>query len=144
MVSPLGLIQEHELVRGDPWRVLVVCILCNRSYGARVIAVLPALFRIFPTADDLADADDQALKDLVDMLRPLGLGSMRVRRLVAMSRGWVDGVHENPGATVMDIEGVGQYGYDAYMLFVEGSVALTPKDKELRQYLSWRLTGMVD
>ena len=33
--SPAPLVQEREGVAGDPWRMLVVCVLCNMTPGER-------------------------------------------------------------------------------------------------------------
>jgi endonuclease III len=133
--SPELLLQER--VRGDPWRVLLVCALLNRTQGVQAEPALWVILSRWPTADALADADVEQLEAVI---RPLGLWRRRARTLKCMSADYYDkGGYE----TVHDprtIPGCGQYAADAWSLFVEGR-ALPPGevgDVELRRYAEWR------
>jgi len=137
--SPFDLVQESELVGGDPWKVLVACILCNRTSGFRAKGVLALLLRSWPDAIALAKAEPD---EVAAMLYPLGLAEVRARRLIAMSAGWEAGVHLASGLGVAALEGVGKYGADAYALFVEERVDVQPTDHDLIRYRDWRTINL--
>ena len=46
---------------GDPWRMLVVCVLCNMTHGERAYPVALALFERWPTAGAMSAADPSDL-----------------------------------------------------------------------------------
>lgn len=137
LISPLALVQEHEDVRCDPWRVLVACVLCNRTPASRALPVALELFGRWGSAVLMAGADERAVASI---LRPLGMQRARAGRLVRMSLQYVNNLHTRAGNSVADLEGVGRYGADAWALFVEGRVHdVHPTDRELRRWLDWRL-----
>ncbi len=128
-VSPHRLLQE--LVDGDPWRLLVACILQNKTPGPRAEAAFFALLREYPSAEALAAADVASLEA---RLRPLGLWRRRARTLVALSRRFVEGGWTDP----RELPGVGRYAHDSYDIFVNGHLDLEPTDRFLQRYLEWR------
>jgi adenine-specific DNA glycosylase len=136
-VSPLGLVQELPEVRRDPWRVLVASILrVQVAERERVVPVLLRVLERWPTDANLAQADELAIAAVVE---PLGLQRRRAHRLARMSLGYLMSWHEKAGATVADLEGVGQYGSDAWSLFVDDGFRYThPSDRELRRWKEWR------
>ncbi|GIL49023.1 hypothetical protein Vafri_5517 [Volvox africanus] len=70
--SPWGLIEEA--LYDNPWRLLVACILLNRTTGRQVRQVIGPLWRAYPTAEAMAIADPRVIQDIV---RPLGLHAVR-------------------------------------------------------------------
>jgi endonuclease III len=126
----------------DPWRLLVSCILLNRTQRKQVDRVVDELFRRYPDAAALARAQHESLTAL---LRPLGLAEQRSVRLVQFSRDWLRlGAHELTErefvARLGAASGVGAYALDSYRMFVLGEWAsVRPRDKELRRWREWRL-----
>lgn len=133
-ISPCGLIQEA--VKEDPWRVLVSCSLMNMTVGLTMRPIMWKLFERWPTAEDLADADVDELRELV---RPLGFYNQRAPRLIAMSQQYIDGEWETP----MDLPGCGKYATNSWRIFcTDDEVKLVElKDKELRRFIHWLKTG---
>lgn len=128
--NPTPLLQEHPDVQGEPWRLLVVCSLCNKTRGAVASPVAVALFSRWPTAEEMAEAP---LDELAAMLRPIGLHRKRATLLRAMSRAFAAGF-----GAVEELPGVGQYARDAWTIFVEGRTDVQTTDGHLGQYVAWR------
>ena len=129
--SPAPLVQEREGVAGDPWRMLVVCVLCNMTPGERAYPVALSLFERWPTAGEMSAADPS---DLEPYLRPLGLWRRRADTVVRLSAAYADGGWRDPS----DLPGVGRYARDAWAIFVEGRDDLWPDDGHLVRYVRWR------
>ncbi|GIM08127.1 hypothetical protein Vretimale_12169, partial [Volvox reticuliferus] len=127
--SPWGLIEEA--LYDNPWRLLVACILLNRTTGRQVRQVLGPLWRVYPTAEAMAAADPRVVQDIV---RPLGLHAVRAARLVRFSQEFMSKQWTNPS----ELHGVGRYGEEAYFIFCRGRWReVQPEDKDLRRYLDW-------
>ena len=133
--SPFHLVQEHGEIRGEPWRVLVACVLCNRTSGRRALPVLLEVLARWSTPERLSAVD---VVILADVLRPLGLQRRRARTLIELSIAFLSWDEVD----VTDLPGVGPYAADAWALFVEGRTDVLPTDRELRRWLDWR-TGCV-
>jgi methyl-CpG-binding domain protein 4 len=130
-LSPDPLVQERPEVIGHPWRLLVVCILCNRTKGRDAYPVALELFRRWPDPATMAQADPGELEPL---LRPLGLFRQRAAGLVKMSRQYAEGERNVPA-----LFGCGQYAVDAWAIFVEGRTDVFPQDGHLNRYVEWRV-----
>src|SRR4051812_39010716 len=79
-----GLLQLRH--RDDPWKMLVCCILLNRTQRKQVDRVVDGLFRWYPTAERMTEAETP---HLWKVLRPLGLWQQRAATLVRFSEDWV-------------------------------------------------------
>ncbi|MFP3947134.1 MAG: hypothetical protein ACLFWG_00255 [Longimicrobiales bacterium] len=121
-------IQADPEIRGDPYRVLLVCQLLNRATGTVARRVLPEVLRRWPTARVMATADPE---ELAEALRPLGFPNRRARLLRDMARQMALGWWEHPE----DLPGVGPYGADAYAIFVDGRLDVEPEDRVLRAWV---------
>ncbi|KAG2487459.1 hypothetical protein HYH03_013882 [Edaphochlamys debaryana] len=128
--SPWGLVEE--CLFADPWRLLVACILLNRTTGGQVRRVLGPLWAAFPTPQALALADPRRLSAI---LRPLGLHNSRAARLRRFSEEYVRKQWTHPS----QLHGVGPYAADAYAIFCrrDGWRGVQPSDKDLRRYRDW-------
>ncbi|KAG5185444.1 DNA glycosylase, partial [Tribonema minus] len=126
-LSPFGLLEE--LLWYDPWRLLMACIMLNQTSRRQVDPVLAQFLDTHPTPESAAKADPTAL---APMLKPLGLNKKRPVAVVRFSReylAWRSG---------RALHWVGQYGVDAYDIFVlQKWETVTPDDSVLRCYVDW-------
>jgi methyl-CpG-binding domain protein 4 len=123
--SPFGLIQE-TLFR-DPWKVLVACLLLNKTTGDAVRRVIWELFQLIPTPEAALAAP---LEAIVRIIRPLGL-TKRAGYIQRLSQQYLHSDWRN----VRELTGCGKYASDAYALFCSGAWRdVAPEDKELRKY----------
>lgn len=123
----MRLIQEDYL--GDPWRVLVCCILLNRTQGQTARSVIDEFFVRWPTAADCAEAPHEQLCTFVGRL---GL-KKRGLYLKLMSRQYL--YYSNTDLRDRDIEllaGCGRYAREAWDMLVLGRRDFVPQDSKLR------------
>ena len=85
---------------GDPWRLLVMGRLSAQCTDARVNIVCRELFRVFPTARDMADGD---LAEIERIVKPCGLYRMKASSIKEASRIIVD---ELGGELPSDMDGM--------------------------------------
>lgn len=126
-LSPYMLIQEF--LRDDPWRLLVACIMLNQTSARQVHGIINEFFEMWPTPGDFLAADPDDVKDVI---RGLGFKNVRYKRLVGMTRDWLDG--RRPPER---IHGVGKYAQDSFKIFCEGYIVEDVSDKELKNYVRW-------
>lgn len=144
----MGTSSEPQLLqlkyRYEPWKLLVACILLNRTTRRQVDRVIDDLFLDYPTYDALAEA---RFYDLATLLYPLGMHNTRAKRLIKFARAFQDmessGVlvnsKEDAMRAVADLPGVGEYALDSYAMFVLGDLSVKPTDKELVKWQAWQL-----
>ena len=75
---------ECELTHRNPYELLAATILSAQCTDARVNMVTPALFKRYPTPQDLADAN---LSELEEIVRSTGFYQSKARNLVGMAQG---------------------------------------------------------
>jgi methyl-CpG-binding domain protein 4 len=129
-VSPFGLIEEQ--VYHDPWRLLVACMLLNKTSGVQVRKVLWELFTYAPTAEAAVKAD---VAKVEAMIRPLGLFRKRAVMFKRFSQEYLEKEWTDP----QELHGIGQYAADAYYIFCRGEWRdrAKPADKDLLKYFLW-------
>eukprot|EP00803_Ostreobium_quekettii_P005760 evm.model.scf_1562.5 EVM.evm.TU.scf_1562.5 scf_1562:30486-34605(+) len=127
--SPYNLLEEE--LYDDPWKVLVACILLNRTTIGQVRRVVWDLFRICPEARHAAAVDVSTLEQL---LRPLGLFRKRAADIKRFSQEYIEKEWKDP----LELHGIGKYAADAYQLFCRGRWReVIPIDRELLSYRDW-------
>lgn len=136
--SPYCLMQEF--VERDihyPWRVLVACLLLNRTHGRVARPAIERLFEAFPTPLHIPESENETalVEKLHGILQPLGFKTMRTNRLMQMTH---DYLRKFPFG---DMRGVGEYALDSIAIFCWGRTDLEPTDQWLRPYLMWRNQG---
>lgn len=144
----MGTSDEPQLLqlryRGEPWKMLVACILLNRTQRRQVDRVIDDLFLEYPTPEALASA---RIHDLASLLYPLGMHNTRARMLTRFATAWIDLEHGEDAylcsradevAAISDLPGVGEYALDSYRMFVMHDPRVSPSDKELIRWQSWR------
>jgi endonuclease-3 len=84
-----------ELDHENPYQLLVATVLSAQTTDRRVNALTPTLFSRWPAPADLAVADPDEVEGVV---RPLGMGPTRARRIIALA----DVLHRRHGDRVPD------------------------------------------
>ncbi len=93
---------------GDPWKLLIMGRLSAQCTDARVNIVCRDLFARFPTAKDLAYADQTEVEDII---RPCGLFRTKAQNIIAASRMLVEnfsGEMPSDMHALLDFPGVGR------------------------------------
>ena len=129
--SPYQLVEEW--LWHQPWRLLVACILLNKTTGKQLLnnQVLQRVVARWPTPVAMVRADVDELQRLI---RPLGLHRNRSRSLQRFSVEYLTQGWEYP----IVLHGIGKYADDAYRIFCLGEWRSTkPSDKELKKYVQW-------
>ncbi|QDU39269.1 Ultraviolet N-glycosylase/AP lyase [Maioricimonas rarisocia] len=81
---------ECALIHESPFQLLVATILSAQCTDERVNSVTPTLFERFPTPQDLADATQEEVEEIV---RPLGFFRSKATNIRGMAQGLVDRHH---------------------------------------------------
>jgi methyl-CpG-binding domain protein 4 len=128
---------QYDL-RGDPWRMLVACMLLNRADGRQA---KQALF-------DISDLSEDILLDLSVMsaytrlesaFSVCGLQHQRAHRVIRFTIDWhraCKRVGSFPSSEdVAKMHGVGQYALDSYKMFVIGEYVDAPADHVLSAFV---------
>ncbi|KAJ6575257.1 DNA glycosylase [Mycena capillaripes] len=148
----------QETVADDPWKLLVAVTLLNKTAGKLAIPVFWAILATWPTAWALSQATEP---DLVALIRPLGTQNIRAKRLITLSRVYLQDPPSNrderpsravgpqissrkrekyPPTPISHLPGAGAYALDSYRIFCSGPASqewkeVNPSDKELIRYL---------
>ena len=110
------------------WQHMVGVICLNQTYRKQVKEGLPKLFKRYPNPKAYLRG---RLKTQENMLKPLGMWSVRAKRLRQMSKEYLtwDGVEAS------DLHGIGKYGSDSYKIFYKNEIPNDVQDKELKKYI---------
>ncbi|CAJ1947656.1 unnamed protein product [Sphenostylis stenocarpa] len=120
------LIQEDHFQ--DPWRVLVICMLLNRTSGRQTKKVVSDFFQLCPDAKSCTQV---ASEEIEKTTQTLGLQQRRAKMLQRLSEEYLD----ESWTHVTQLHGVGKYAADAYAIFVTGKWdRVTPTDHMLNHY----------
>jgi methyl-CpG-binding domain protein 4 len=144
-VSPYGLVEEDPMIYSDPFKLLVACILLNKTTATQVRHVLfeKGFFDRYPSPESVYGSDIESLES---ELKPLGLWRKRAVGLQRFSREYVElfwdasrgGYRHDVAVDVGRLHGVGKYAKDAYSIFVMGAwKGLRPDDKDLKRYIEF-------
>ncbi|KAH7426557.1 hypothetical protein KP509_10G006000 [Ceratopteris richardii] len=125
-ISVHALIQE-ELYQ-DPWKVLVACMLLNKTSGTQMRKIIWDFFDLCPTPEVASTIDTNKIEDII---RGLGLQKKRAQMIQKFSKDYLGKEWSNVG----QLHGIGKYATDAYAIFCEGRWReVEPKDHKLVDY----------
>ena len=110
------------------WQHMVGVICLNQTYRKQVKEVLPKLFKRYPNAKAFLRGK---LKTQENLLKPLGMWSVRAKRLRQMSKEYLTW----NGQEASDLYGIGKYGSDSYKIFYKNVIPDDVQDKELKKYI---------
>ena len=117
----------QEIYQSDGWKMLTCCMLLNLTNRKQVDTIRDELFNRYPTAQDMMNANEV---DLANLLKPLGLYNKRAVSLRKMSEGYIRGFE-----SVDELYGIGQYAKDSWEIFQNNNLNIHPTDKVLQEYL---------
>ncbi|KAF5734507.1 hypothetical protein HS088_TW16G00956 [Tripterygium wilfordii] len=124
--SEFGLLQEDHV--HDPWRVLLICILLNRTSGKQVREAIPGLFALCPNAKAATEVGTAEIERVIEKLGLQKKRSVMIQRFSReyMEEGWTH---------VTQLHGVNKYAADAHAIFCTGKWdRVTPCDYMLDYY----------
>ena len=123
--------KEHLMVQqqvANKWQHMVGVICLNQTYRKQVKVVLPKLFKRYPNAKAFLRGRRSTQQNI---LRPLGMWSVRAKRLRQMSKEYLNW----DGIEASDLHGIGKYGSDSYKIFYKNEIPADVQDKELKKYI---------
>ena len=123
--------KEHLMVQQQvksKWQHMVGVICLNQTYRKQVKQVLPKLFKRYPNPKAYLRGH---LKTQEKMLKPLGMWSVRAKRIRRMSKEFLTW----NGNEASDLHGIGKYGSDSYKIFYKNQIPTDVQDKELKRYV---------
>lgn len=115
------------------WQHMVGVICLNQVDRKQTKPVLTELFKRYPTAHSLLRGC--TIPMLEDLLQPLGMQSVRAKRIYKMSiqiENW-------NGENATELYGIGKYGSDSYQIFYKNKIPANVEDKELKRYITEEL-----
>ena len=115
----------------SPWQHMVGVICLNLTNRKQVKAVLPKLFKKYPTPIAFIRGSS---KTQAKMIEPLGMVNVRLKRLKHMSLDLLTWDYKD----ATKLYGIGKYGSDSYRIFYKNETPKNVKDKELKRYLNDR------
>jgi len=124
-VERLRIIQEDY--KNDPWKVLVCCILLNQTSNKQVRPLIDNFFKKWPNPKSVIDEEDLAISNFI---KTTGFQNIKTKRIKDFSSQWESGSRDP-----FKFSGVGNYGREAWRIFIENDFDFTPNDKKLRMYL---------
>ena len=128
--------QEDLMVQqqvDNVWQHMVGVICLNQVDCKQTKPVLTELFKRYPTAHSLLRGC--TIPMLEKLLQPLGMQSVRAKRIYKMSiqiENW-------NGEDAKDLYGIGKYGSDSYQIFYKNKIPANVEDKELKRYITEEL-----
>lgn len=114
----------------DPWRVMICCILLNRTGGRQVRSILDEFFRRWPHEFNAHMADPGEIEQVI---RPLGLGNRRAKTIVKFSTEYIYNKWSDPRS----LHGIGQYAWEAWQIVCNGRTDIKSTDKVLQKFLDY-------
>lgn len=133
-----------ELDFENPFQLLVATVLSAQTTDLRVNQTTPALFAAYPTPEDLAAADPEALEE---MIRPTGFFRSKAKSLLGLSAGLRDDFGgEVPGTVeeLVKLPGVGRKTAFVVLGNAFGVPGLTVDTHFGRLVRRWKLTEQTD
>lgn len=111
----------------DPWKVLVCCILLNQTNNKQVRPLIQNFFNRWPNSQSILDESNLVISDFI---KTTGFQNIKAKRIKDFSLVWNSGIRDP-----FKFPGIGDYGREAWRIFVDRNTSFIPKDKKLKMYL---------
>ena len=116
------------------WQHMVGVMCLNLTYRKQVKEVLPKLFKRYPTPEAYLRG---RLKTQENMLKPLGMWSVRAKRLRKMTEQFLTWDQRD----AKDLHGIGKYGSDSYKIFYKNQLTNKQKCDKEKQWKQRKTTS---
>jgi methyl-CpG-binding domain protein 4 len=136
--SPYNLLQEQ--LRNEPWKLLVACLMLNRTHNRQVKRVIDEFFKRYPQSQYFLYhrmRDEEPIKELI---KPLGFKNRRYEALWKMTRDFSIFRPDLRPSAIHGLSSVGKYAQDSFKIFVTGELVEDVIDKKLKLYVDWAKT----
>jgi len=124
-VEKIKIIQEGY--SKDPWKVLICCILLNQTSNKQVRPLIESFFKKWPDSSSVDSEEEMVISNFI---KTTGFQNIKARRIKKFSNEWTSGIRDP-----FKFSGIGDYGREAWRIFVSNDPHFTPKDKKLKMYL---------
>lgn len=124
-MAKFNIIQDEY--REDPWKVLVCCILLNQTNNKQVRPLIENFFIKWPNSFSI---DSEESSSISHFIRTTGFQNVKAKRIKDLSCQWSKGERDPK-----KLSGIGDYGREAWRIFVENNIDFVPKDKKLKMYV---------
>lgn len=115
----------------DEWKVLVTCILLNRTTRRQVERMIYGFFREFRDYEELLGK-----KSLIQFkVYSLGMATRRTETLINFCLDYEEYLKGNK--TIDTLHGVGKYAYDCWRILFKKDLDCKPEDKALQNYIKY-------
>jgi endonuclease III len=117
----------QERYSDDPWKVLICCILLNQTNNKQVRPLIEDFFIKWPNSFSVIPED----KDIIsNFIKPTGFQNIKADRIIKFSNEWAKG-NRDP----QKLPGIGDYGREAWRIFIDKNTSFIPRDKKLKMYI---------
>ena len=122
------MVQQQIRAPHKQWKHMVAVMCLNLTYRKQVKVILPKLFERYPDPKSYLRG---RLKTQQNMLKPLGMWSVRSKRIRKMTEQYLTWDKKDAG----ELHGIGKYGSDSYQIFFMNNIPPDVQDKELKKYI---------
>ncbi len=122
------MVQQQIRAPHKQWKHMVAVMCLNLTYRKQVKVILPKLFERYPNPKSYLRG---RLKTQQNMLKPLGMWSVRSKRIRKMTEQYLTWDKKDAG----ELHGIGKYGSDSYQIFFMNNIPPDVQDKELKKYI---------
>jgi len=130
----MRLIQDEY--RGEPWKIMVCCILLNQTSNKQVRPLLDVLFGRFPGPSSVKECDHLEISEII---RTTGFQNVKASRIIRMSQKFTLGFKDP-----IELPGIGKYGVESWKIFVDDFIEFNPSDRRLKEYIAYLKDGNKD
>ena len=122
------MVQQQIRAPHKQWKHMGAGMCLNLTYRKQVKVILPKLFERYPNPKSYLRG---RLKTQQNMLKPLGMWSVRSKRIRKMTEQYLTWDKKDAG----ELHGIGKYGSDSYQIFFMNNIPPDVQDKELKKYI---------
>ncbi len=117
----------QERYSDDPWKVLICCILLNQTNNKQVRPLIEDFFIKWPNHFSVIPEDKGVISNFI---KPTGFQNIKADRIIKFSNEWAKG-NRDP----QNLPGIGDYGREAWRIFIDKNTSFIPRDKKLKMYI---------
>jgi len=129
----------QDIYRNDPWKMMVACIMLNRTTGRKVKEVMRGFFKRFWNPSKVWTSDEEKI---AEPLASLGLQNRKAKMIRDFSGEWI-GLTQSQKKKIMqgeadllkDMTGIGDYALESFHVFYRRLIGYCAKDKEVADYI---------